>query len=58
MESRISRIESMSSQIQWHRQNLVEHTANSLVTRIAFLDRRIDELIPPEWNDKLQKSMS
>lgn len=58
IESRISHVEHMVPQVKWRRQSLVEHTANSLVSRIAFLDKRIDELTPPQWNEKLQKSES
>lgn len=58
MESRISQAESMIPHLQWQRQSLVEHTANILGSRLAFLDRRIDELVPPQWNEKLQKCSS
>lgn len=53
MESRVTQAEKVIPQLQWQRQSHMEQTVNSLSTRVAFLNRRIDELTPPQWKAKL-----
>lgn len=58
MEGRVSQAERLIPQLQWRRQAHMEQTVNSMATRVAFLNRRIDELIPPQWKSKMPQTMA
>lgn len=54
MESRVSRVESFVPHLERRRQSLLERTTHILESRVAFLDRRIDELTPVQWYDYME----
>lgn len=58
MESRVTQAELLIPQLQWRRQAHMEQTVNSMSSRVAFLNRRIDELMPPQWKAKMPMTIS
>lgn len=58
MENRILQAEKLIPQLQWRRQTHMEETVNTLSTRVAFLNRRVDELTPAEWKAKMPQTAS
>ncbi|XP_065157593.1 uncharacterized protein [Atheta coriaria] len=58
MESRISQAEVLLPQLQWSRQTHLDQTVSKLSTRVSFLNRRVDELMPPEWKSKMPETIS
>nr|XP_022903785.1 uncharacterized protein LOC111416074 [Onthophagus taurus] len=58
MESRVSQAELLIPQLQWRRQAHMDETVNTLSNRVAFLNRRIDELTPVEWKSKIPETIS
>lgn len=54
LESRISQTEFVLPQLEWRRQAYMEDTVNGLLSKVAFLNRRFDELAPPQFKSKLQ----
>lgn len=53
IENRIAQVELMMPQVQQTRQTHMEQTVQNMSTRVAFLSRRIDELIPSQWKSKM-----
>lgn len=58
MESRVTQAELLIPQLQWRRQAHMEHTVNTMSSRMAFLNKRIDELTPPQWKSKMPQTAS
>lgn len=58
IESRITQAELLIPQIQLERQAHMEQTVHNMSTRVAFLNRRIDELMPPQWKSKMPVTIS
>ncbi|KAF2884897.1 hypothetical protein ILUMI_21268 [Ignelater luminosus] len=58
IESRITQAEVLIPQIQLERQAHMEQTVHNMSTRVAFLNRRIDELMPPQWKSKMPVTIS
>jgi hypothetical protein len=50
----VERVESLIPELRSHRQASVERVLNQLASKVNFLDKRLDELVPPEWKGKLQ----
>ncbi|VEN54897.1 unnamed protein product [Callosobruchus maculatus] len=46
LESRIGQSETLLPQLEWRRQAYMEDTVNGLLNKVAFLNRRFDELLP------------
>nr|XP_023028881.1 uncharacterized protein LOC111517057 [Leptinotarsa decemlineata] len=46
LESRIAQSELLLPQLEWRRQAYMEETVNGLSGKVAFLNRRFDELLP------------
>ncbi|CAH1173726.1 unnamed protein product [Phaedon cochleariae] len=46
LESRIAQSELLLPQLEWRRQAYMEDTVNGLLNKVAFLNRRFDELLP------------
>lgn len=53
MESRIVKAELLLPQLEWRRQAHMEETVNNLSSRVSFLNRRVDELLPAQWRSKM-----
>ncbi|XP_018325405.1 uncharacterized protein LOC108737188 [Agrilus planipennis] len=49
VESRLAHAEQLVPQLRWHHQTRIEETVHNLSTKVSFLDRRIDELMPAQW---------
>ncbi|XP_031332791.1 uncharacterized protein LOC116163755 isoform X2 [Photinus pyralis] len=58
MESRVAKVESLMPQIQLRRQAHMEETVQNMSTRVAFLNKRIDDLTPPQWKSKMPVTIS
>ncbi|XP_017768971.1 PREDICTED: uncharacterized protein LOC108557096 [Nicrophorus vespilloides] len=58
MESRISQAEVLLPQLQWRRQSHLDGTVSSLSSKVSFLNRRIDELMPSKWKSKMPATIS
>lgn len=58
MECRVTQAELLIPQLQYRRQAHMEQTVNSMSSRVAFLNRRIDELMPPQWKAKMPMTIS
>lgn len=56
MESRVAQAEILIPQLQWRRQAHLDQTVNNMSSRVAFLNRRIDELMPPQWKSKMPQT--
>lgn len=56
MENRVSQAEKLIPQLQWRRQAHMEQTVSTLSSRVAFLNRRVDELTPPQWKSKMPQT--
>ncbi|KAG5888523.1 hypothetical protein JTB14_009575 [Gonioctena quinquepunctata] len=46
LESRVAQSELLLPQLEWRRQAYMEETVNGLFSKVAFLNRRFDELLP------------
>ncbi|KAJ8933895.1 hypothetical protein NQ318_001688 [Aromia moschata] len=46
LESRIAQSELLVPQLEWRRQAYMEDTVHALTNKVAFLNRRFDELLP------------
>ncbi|CAH0552855.1 unnamed protein product [Brassicogethes aeneus] len=46
IESRIYQAEFLLPQLEWRRQSYMEETINGLSSKVGFLNRRFDELLP------------
>lgn len=46
LESRIAQSELLLPQLEWRRQAYMEDTVSALTNKVAFLNRRFDELLP------------
>lgn len=58
METRVTQAELLVPQLQWRRQTHMEKTVHNMSTRVAFLNKRIDDLLPPQWKSKVPESIS
>ncbi|KAF5277437.1 hypothetical protein FQA39_LY06250 [Lamprigera yunnana] len=58
IENRVIQAELIMPQIQLKRQAHMEQTVQNMSTRVAFLNKRIDELMPPQWKSKMPVSIS
>jgi len=58
IENRVTQVELLIPQIQLKRQAHMEQTVHNMSTRLAFLNRRIDELMPPQWKSKMPVTIS
>jgi len=47
-------VETLIPELRSQRQASVERVLNQLASKVHFLDKRLDELVPPEWKGKLQ----
>ncbi|PSN36801.1 hypothetical protein C0J52_19386 [Blattella germanica] len=54
LEQRVEQVESSIPKLQSQRQASIEQTINQLGTKVHFLDKRLDELVPQEWKDRVQ----
>lgn len=54
LERRVERVESLIPELRSRRQASVEHVLHQLGSKVRFLDKRVDELIPSEWKGHLQ----
>lgn len=54
LEQRVERVESLIPELRSRRQASVERVLNQLASKVYFLDKRLDELVPPEWKGQLQ----
>ncbi|XP_063241520.1 uncharacterized protein LOC134541782 [Bacillus rossius redtenbacheri] len=52
---RIQRLEAAVPGLRSRREANIERAVAEMDSRVQFLDRRIDELAPPEWRELLQK---
>jgi uncharacterized damage-inducible protein DinB len=50
----VERVESLVPELQSHHQANVEHVLHQLGSKVNFLDKRLDELVPLEWKGQLQ----
>nr|CAH7743299.1 unnamed protein product [Callosobruchus chinensis] len=55
LESRIGQSETLLPQLEWRRQAYMEDTVNGLLNKVAFLNRRFDELLP-QYMGKAQQA--
>ena len=45
-------------QLQLRRQAHMEETVQNMSTRVAFLNKRVDDLTPPQWKSKMPVTIS
>jgi hypothetical protein len=50
----VERVESLIPELRSRRQASVEHVLHQLASKVRFLDKRLDELVPSEWKGHLQ----
>jgi hypothetical protein len=46
-------VESLIPELRSRRQASVERVLNQLASKVHFLDKRVDELVPSEWKGQL-----
>ncbi|XP_023727157.1 uncharacterized protein LOC111875280 [Cryptotermes secundus] len=54
LERRVERVESLIPELRSRHQASVEHVLHQLGSKVHFLDKRLDELVPSEWKGHLQ----
>ena len=47
-------VETLIPELRTHRQASIESMLNQLGSKVNFLDKRLDELLPQEWKSKVQ----
>jgi hypothetical protein len=50
----VERVESLVPELQSRRQASVENILHQLGSKVHFLDKRLDELVPAEWKGHAQ----
>ncbi|KAF5286152.1 hypothetical protein FQR65_LT12910 [Abscondita terminalis] len=58
IENRVTEVELLMPQIQLKRQAHMDKTVQNMSTRVAFLNKRIDDLTPPQWKSKMPITIS
>jgi hypothetical protein len=49
----VEQVESLIPELQSRRQASIEHVLHQLGSKVHFLDKRLDELVPLEWKGQL-----
>lgn len=57
IESRIAQAELLLPQLEWRRQSYMEEVVNGLSSKVSFLNRRFDELLP-QFMSKIPETAS
>ncbi|KAJ9596865.1 hypothetical protein L9F63_012121 [Diploptera punctata] len=54
LEKRVEHVETLIPELRTRRQASIENMLHELGSKVNFLDRRLDELLPLEWKAKMQ----
>lgn len=57
MENRIQQAEELLPQLECKQHAHLEETVNTLSNKVLFLNRRFDEISPPQWTTKMHFGM-